>query len=105
MRAWVAVRAEPFLYTHMLLIGPLNGEWWRLLTTQFVYLSGGGAGVYAFLAIGAAGLFGWLLERRHGPVVVLALYLGAGATGALVATRHLQRCRSSRAATPPRLPC
>ncbi len=84
--AWVAVRAEPFLYTHMLLIGPLNGEWWRLLTTQFVYLSGSGAGVYAFLAIGAAGLFGWLLERRHGPVVVLTLYLGAGATGALVAS-------------------
>ena len=83
--AWVAVRAEPFLYTHMLLIGPVNGEWWRLITTQFVYFSGGGAGVYAFLAIGAAGLFGWLLERRHGPVVVLALYLGAGATGALVA--------------------
>jgi Rhomboid family len=83
--AWIAIRAEPFLYTHMLLIGPLNGEWWRLITTQFVYLTGGGAGVYAFLAIGAAGLFGWLLERRHGPFVVLALYLGAGISGALVA--------------------
>jgi hypothetical protein len=93
--AWVAVRAEPFLYTHMLL-GPrivggqlvdgVHGEWWRLLTTQFVYFSGGGGGVYAFIAIGAAGLFGWLLERRHGPAVVLALYLGAGVAGALVAT-------------------
>jgi hypothetical protein len=84
--AWVAVRADPYLYSHMLLIGPVDGEWWRLITTQFVYFSGGGGGVYAFLAIGAAGLFGWLLERRHGPAVVLALYLGAGATGALVAT-------------------
>jgi hypothetical protein len=92
--AWVAVRAEPFLYEHMILgprieggqlVSGIHGDWWRLITTQFVYFSGGGAGVYAFLAIGAAGLFGWLLERRHGPVVVLALYLGAGATGALVA--------------------
>ena len=26
-------------------------------------------------------IFGWLLERRHGPAVVLALFFGAGATG------------------------
>jgi hypothetical protein len=93
--AWIAVRAEPFLYTHMLLsprivggqlVDGVHGEWWRLLTTQFVYFSGGGGGVYAFVAIGAAGLFGWLLERRHGPAVVLALYLGAGVAGALVAS-------------------
>src|SRR5271157_5761157 len=64
---WVAVRAEPYLYTHMLLIGGVHGEWWRLVTTQWVYFSGSGGGVYAFLAIGSAGLFGWLLERRHGP--------------------------------------
>lgn len=83
---WVAVRADPYLYKHMLLEGSIHGDWWRLLTTQFVYFSGGGGGVYAFVAIGAAGLFGWLLELRHGPAVVLALYLGAGATGALVAS-------------------
>ncbi len=84
--AWVAVRAEPYLYIHMLLIGSIHGDWWRLFTTQWVYFSGGGAGVYAFLAIAAAGLFGWLLERRHGPAFVLALYLGAGVAGALVAS-------------------
>jgi hypothetical protein len=83
---WVAVRAEPYLYSHMLLFGAIHGDWWRLFTTQWVYFSGGGAGVYAFLAIGAAGLFGWLLERRHGPAVVLALDLGAGVAGALVAS-------------------
>ena len=84
--ALVAVRTEPYLYTHMLLFGSIHGEWWRLFTTQWVYFSGGGAGVYAFLAIGGAGLFGWLLERRHGPAFVLALYLGAGVAGALVAS-------------------
>jgi hypothetical protein len=84
--AWVAVRAEPFVYSHLLLFNGVHGDWWRLLSTQFVYFSGGGGGVYAFIAIGAAGLFGWLLERRHGPVVVLALYLAAGTTGALVAS-------------------
>jgi hypothetical protein len=30
-------------------------------------------------------IFGWLLERRHGPVVVLALFFAAGVTGALAA--------------------
>jgi len=95
---WVATRAEPELLGHMIigpelavrggsvfLVGGLHGDWWRLFTAQFAYSEGGGGGVYAFVAILATGLFGWLLERRHGPAVVLALFLGAGATGALVA--------------------
>jgi hypothetical protein len=83
--AWVAVTAEPVLLVKMLVIGPLHGDWWKIFTAQFAYLEGGGGGVYAFVAILTTGLFGWLLERRHGPLVVLALFLGAGATGALVA--------------------
>jgi ElaB/YqjD/DUF883 family membrane-anchored ribosome-binding protein len=92
---FIAVQAVPFVYQHMILgpriedgglVAGVHGEWWRLITTQFVYFRGGGAGVYAFIAIGSAGLFGWLLERRHGPFVVVALYLGAGVAGALVAT-------------------
>ena len=51
--------------------------------SQFAYFKGGG--LYAFVALVAIGLFGWLLERRHGPAVVLALFLGAGVAGALVA--------------------
>jgi hypothetical protein len=83
---WVAERAEPSLLLHMVVLGPLGGEWWRVLTTQFAYAQGStGAGVYAFVAILAIGLFGWLVERRHGPAVVLALFLGAGAAGALAA--------------------
>ncbi len=38
------------------------------------------------MAIVTVAIFGWLLERRHGPAVVLALFLGAGAIGALLAS-------------------
>lgn len=65
----------------LMIIGPLNGDWWRLFTSQFVHLNG----YYAFAALGAVALFGWLLERRHGPLAVLALFLGAGVSGGLVA--------------------
>ncbi len=82
---WVLANAETALLGHMAIIGHVRGDWWRLLTAQFAYSEGGGGGVYAFVALIATGLFGWLLERRHGPAVVLALYLVAGVTGALAA--------------------
>ena len=78
---WVVAHAEPLLYLHMAVIGSLGGDWWRLFTNEFAYVDG----VYAFVAILTVAIFGWLLERRHGPAVVLALFLGAGATGALAA--------------------
>jgi hypothetical protein len=67
--------------------GPLSGGWWRLFTYQFAYLFGltGGvsADVYAFCALFAVGVFGWLLERRHGAPVVLVVFFGAGISGGL----------------------
>jgi membrane associated rhomboid family serine protease len=66
----------------MAIIGPLRGDWWKLFTSQFVYANG----LYAFLTLATIAIFGWLLERRHGPFVVLALFIGAGSVGALVAT-------------------
>ena len=36
---------------------------------------------YAFAALAAIALFGWLLERRHGPLVVLALFVIGGVGG------------------------
>jgi membrane associated rhomboid family serine protease len=61
---------------------PLHEHWWRVLTSQFVYFKGW----YAFVALFAVAIFGWLDERRYGPAVVLALFFGAGAAGALVAS-------------------
>jgi membrane associated rhomboid family serine protease len=80
--AWVAFHARPELYLHMAIVGPINGEWWKLFTSEFAYAYG----LYAFVAIVTVAIFGWLLERRHGPVVVLALFFGAGVAGALVAS-------------------
>jgi hypothetical protein len=80
--AWIAWHAKPSLFAEMAIIGPLHGSWWKLFTSQFAYVHG----LYAFVTLVAVGIFGWLIERRHGPAVVLALFLGGGAIGALVAT-------------------
>jgi len=58
--------------------GRIGGEWWRIVTTLFLY----GSAWYELAAVLAIGIFGWLLERRHGPFVVLALFLLCGAGGA-----------------------
>jgi membrane associated rhomboid family serine protease len=76
---WIAWRGGYVGLDKLLIAGPLDGDWWKLITYQFTFLSG----VYQFVTLVAVAVFGWLLERRHGPLVVLALFLGAGATGAL----------------------
>lgn len=78
---WVATTSGFVSPIKLSLEGPLRGQWWRLFSSQFLYESG----VYAFVALLAVAVFGWLLERRHGPLVVIALFLGAGVSGALVA--------------------
>jgi hypothetical protein len=59
--------------------------WWRLLVAPFTYVNTG----YAFATLLAIGLFGWLLERRHGALAVLLVF-GIGAVGgaAVVAATH-----------------
>lgn len=78
---WVLLRAGFITSDRLLLIGPLHGDWWKLFSSQFSYLNGW----YAFFTLLVVAIFGWLLERRFGAVVVLALFLGAGVGGALVA--------------------
>jgi membrane associated rhomboid family serine protease len=73
-----------------LVIFPLFGDdAYRRFTTVFVHYSGGtsifAGGAYQLAAMLAVGVFGWLLERRHGAWVIVALYLLAGAGGAAVA--------------------
>lgn len=58
-----------------------RSHWWRLISSTFVYNNVG----YAFAALAAIALFGWLLERRHGPIPVLALF-AVGGVGGTVAT-------------------
>lgn len=59
----------------------LDGDWWRLVATPFIYSNGG----YEFVALVSIGIFGTMIERRFGPVVALALFLLAGAGGAALA--------------------
>jgi len=79
---WVLLRGGYVDIGKLMIIGPLDGDWWKLFSTQFVYLNG----LYAFVTLLAVAIFGWLLERRRGPAAALAVFLGAGATGALVAS-------------------
>jgi membrane associated rhomboid family serine protease len=68
--------------------GPIDGQWWRIAAAPFLYSNGG----YEFVALVAVGIFGTLLERRFGPLVVLSIFLLAGAGGAAfsVALDHLR---------------
>lgn len=82
---WVATQGGYLKIEKLILAGPLKGDWWRLLTTQFVYGRGFSAGLFMFSTLLAVALFGGLLERRHGPFVVLALFFAAGIGGGLAA--------------------
>jgi membrane associated rhomboid family serine protease len=57
---------------------PLKHHIWRVITSPFVYGNTG----YTVLTLAAVGIFGFLMERRHGPPVVVALFL----VGAVVGT-------------------
>jgi membrane associated rhomboid family serine protease len=63
------------------IVGPPGDEWWRILTAPFVYVNTG----YALAALLSIALFGWLLERRHGHVVPVAVFLVSGSAGMALA--------------------
>lgn len=64
------------------LTGPLqaDGEPWRLLSAPLTYENTG----FAFIAMLAIGVFGWLLERRHGPIPVIVLFALGGPLAMLI---------------------
>lgn len=57
--------------------GPIDGQWWRVASSLFLY----GNAWYELAAVLAIGVYAWLLEQRHGPFVVLGLFLLCGAGG------------------------
>jgi membrane associated rhomboid family serine protease len=64
-------------------LGPLHGDYWRLLTAPFVYDTT--SPFYEFVALTGVGVFGTLIERRFGSVTAILIFLGAGAGGAALA--------------------
>lgn len=72
--------------TDLAIVGKPGDHWWRFFTAPFTYNNTG----YAFAVLVTIALYGTLLERRHGPVPVLALFLigGVGGTWATAAARE-----------------
>jgi membrane associated rhomboid family serine protease len=52
-------------------------DWWRYVASTFVYLST----AYELCALSAIFLFGWLLERRHGPSAPLMVFVLGSVAG------------------------
>ena len=65
-----------------LAVTALDGDPWRFVTSTF--LNDGFAAQLAVVA--GVGVFGWLLERRHGPIVVVALFGLCGPAAMAIAT-------------------
>jgi membrane associated rhomboid family serine protease len=82
---WIAAQGAYVNLAKLVIAGPLNGDWWRLLSSQFVYGRGFSSGLCMFATLLSLAIFGSLIERRHGPLVVLGLFFGAGITGGLLA--------------------
>jgi len=76
----LAYAARPSLDLGYLLVSDLvDDQVWRWFVTPFLHADQLG---YAFVALVAVGIFGTLLERRFGPVAVVASFVLAGAAGA-----------------------
>jgi membrane associated rhomboid family serine protease len=82
---WIAAQGAYVDIGKLWIAGPLQGDWWRLLSSQFVYARGFSAGLSMFAMLVCVAIYGTLLERRHGPLVVLMLFFAAGVTGGLLA--------------------
>ncbi len=61
--------------------GKPETHWWKLLTAPFMYDNTG----FAIVTLGTIGLYGYLTERRHGPLPVIALF-ALGGVGGVAAT-------------------
>jgi membrane associated rhomboid family serine protease len=74
--------ADPLLDIGYLVV-PSADEVWRLFVSPFLF---GDQIGYAFVSLVAVGIFGTLLERRFGPLPVIAIFVLAGAAGMAVVT-------------------
>jgi membrane associated rhomboid family serine protease len=64
------------------IIGPLDGDWWRLVAANFVYENVG----YLFAVALTLAIFGTSIERRYGAPVLALIFLASGAAGMYLAS-------------------
>jgi membrane associated rhomboid family serine protease len=76
----VLTRAGAVGLGQVAVVGPFGHNTWQILTAPFAYDNSG----YAFVALFAIAVFGWLVERRHGPLAVALLFVAGGAGGMAV---------------------
>jgi membrane associated rhomboid family serine protease len=74
-------RTTLFATYNLVIVGSPGNQWWRVFTAPFVYDNTG----YAVLSLLVIAIYGWLMERRHGPVMVIAVALVGGAGGLALA--------------------
>jgi membrane associated rhomboid family serine protease len=77
----LGARVGAFDPLKLLLYAGVDGQLWRSVTTLFLY----GSTAYEVAALAVVFFFGWMLERRHGPLVPVLVFLIAGAGGMLAA--------------------
>ncbi len=61
----------------LVVFGDINGEWWRAASSVFLYANLW----YQLAAVLAIAIFGFLVERHHGPFVVLFAFALGGIGG------------------------
>jgi membrane associated rhomboid family serine protease len=77
----IAYNAGAFGLADLALGAGVTDEYWRTVTTLFVYTHT----AYEIVALAATFLFGWLLERRHGLLAPVLIFLIGGAGGMFAA--------------------
>lgn len=87
----LAARSTLVSYNDVALVGKVPLDFshsaiGRLLTTQFVYTNTG----YEVAVLATVALFGWLLERRHGILAPLLVFL-IGGTAGMVAINEIDQ--------------
>ena len=86
---WLITRGGYVNASQVVATQPLGSRWWTVFTAPFTYFFAAGhiagAGVFQFATLFAIAIFGWLLERRHGPLAVLVLFAVGAVGGTYVA--------------------
>jgi membrane associated rhomboid family serine protease len=69
---------EVRVYDATVLWGPLDGDYWKLVSSPLQHDDRFG---YAFIALTAVGIFGTMVERRFGTPFLITLFVLSGAAG------------------------